>query len=104
MGHSSPRIRVRQHLLALIAALAQDVKEQNRPLPEVAHIFIQRGRRQLSDPARSGLGGVRTSSGVVAVMAWATASSFQLLAGHGTRRHGSCLVSLAYDSKAFTGA
>src|SRR4026207_733602 len=43
---------VRQHALALVASLAQDVQEQNRPLPEVARIFIESGWRHFADLAR----------------------------------------------------
>src|SRR6478736_5319385 len=35
---------VRQHLLVLVAAFAQNVQEQNRSLPEVAHILIEGAR------------------------------------------------------------
>ena len=42
---------VRQHLLALVAALPQDVYKQNGPLPEVAHILIESGRRHFAELA-----------------------------------------------------
>ncbi len=37
-GHAA-----RQHILMLVTALAQDVQKQDRPLPDVAHIFTEGG-------------------------------------------------------------
>jgi hypothetical protein len=36
----------------LIAALAQDVQEENRPLPEITRILIQSSRGEAADLAR----------------------------------------------------
>ena len=50
--HEDRTNAVRQHVLVLVAALAEEVQEQNRPLPKVADIFIESRRPQLADLAR----------------------------------------------------
>ena len=95
--------RMRQHVLVLVAALAQYVQEQNRPLPGVAHILIESCRCQFADLARqfvefadggrrqlvdrldnpsSTRGGGKSCSGIVVVTASAIAPSSWLFMGH----------------------